>query len=373
MSSTYSGNPNNLPTSITIPSDGDGPGIKAADVNVALEGIWDALQYLRRGGVGLTRIEFLLSSIVTWTPPHTGVDAVLLVGCGGGGGGGDGAPGEAADNRWVCGGGGGGGAPLTVGIVPVSFGTSYQVYVGAGGSHGSVGTKAEDGQASRFEATSGPTPLWYAQGGGGGWGAMANDWGTSATYLATLGGAGTTGISPIYAPDYYLGWGYWGELRNELDPGSPGGAYGLAGPRSVGIPRRHGDGGAGTVGNASTNFLPSRISMRGMPSAGSFDPLYGVGGAGNFPGADSGLKRGGGAGGGGGGGAFGGGGNGGAGGAGSAGAGAAGGLGGVPAANGGGGGGGGGAGGCGSSGGASGQGWSGASGRVWLFYVGQEA
>ena len=41
MSSTYTPNPANFPTAITIPSDGDGPGIKAADVNVPIEGVAD--------------------------------------------------------------------------------------------------------------------------------------------------------------------------------------------------------------------------------------------------------------------------------------------------------------------------------------------
>lgn len=41
MSTTYAGNPANYPTSITIPSDGDGPGIKAADVNAGFEGLAD--------------------------------------------------------------------------------------------------------------------------------------------------------------------------------------------------------------------------------------------------------------------------------------------------------------------------------------------
>lgn len=46
MSSTYTGNPANNPTSYTLPSDGDGPGIKAADVNVPLEGLADKLAWL---------------------------------------------------------------------------------------------------------------------------------------------------------------------------------------------------------------------------------------------------------------------------------------------------------------------------------------
>ena len=41
MPSTYAGNPAIYPTSISIPSDGDGPGIKAADVNAGFEGLAD--------------------------------------------------------------------------------------------------------------------------------------------------------------------------------------------------------------------------------------------------------------------------------------------------------------------------------------------
>ena len=41
MPTTYAGNSANFPTSITIPSDGDGPGIKAADVNAGFEGLAD--------------------------------------------------------------------------------------------------------------------------------------------------------------------------------------------------------------------------------------------------------------------------------------------------------------------------------------------
>lgn len=48
MPSVYTGIAANNPTSITKPSDGDGPGIKAADVNTPLEGLADMLAYLRR-------------------------------------------------------------------------------------------------------------------------------------------------------------------------------------------------------------------------------------------------------------------------------------------------------------------------------------
>jgi hypothetical protein len=45
MSSTYNGT-STYPASITIPSDGDGPGIKAADVNAAFEGLADRTTFL---------------------------------------------------------------------------------------------------------------------------------------------------------------------------------------------------------------------------------------------------------------------------------------------------------------------------------------
>lgn len=47
MSTTYTGDPASNPTSITIPSDGDGPGIKAADVNVAFEALADQIAHMR--------------------------------------------------------------------------------------------------------------------------------------------------------------------------------------------------------------------------------------------------------------------------------------------------------------------------------------
>lgn len=372
MSSIYTGDPTNLPTSITIPSDGDGPGIKAADVNAAFEGIWDALQFLRRGGVSLTRVEFLSTSLVTWTPPHAGITEVLLVGCGGGGGGGDGAPGESNDNLWVCGGGGGAGAPLSWGVRTVAFGTNYKVACGTGGARGTSNTRGGDGQASIFlrEQLPSDIPLWYAHGGGGGWAAWANDPGGANTYIATLGGAATD----VGADEesHWLGFGYWGELRNELNLG-----YGAVGPKSIGFKRRYGDGGAGTTSNATTNFITNRTSMRGMPAQVSFDESlssFAQGGFAHSPGTDSSNKRGGGAGGGGGSGPWGQGGRGGQGGNGnSGGAGGAGGNGVAGAANTGAGGGGGGAGGCGTSGGALGQGAAGGTGRVWLFYVGKAA
>jgi hypothetical protein len=47
MATTYAGNAANYPTSVTIPSDGDGPGIKALDVNAAFEGLADRTANLK--------------------------------------------------------------------------------------------------------------------------------------------------------------------------------------------------------------------------------------------------------------------------------------------------------------------------------------
>lgn len=47
MSTTEAGDPLSYPTSITIPSDGDGPSIKAADVNVAFEGLADRTAFMK--------------------------------------------------------------------------------------------------------------------------------------------------------------------------------------------------------------------------------------------------------------------------------------------------------------------------------------
>ncbi len=48
MSEVYTPNADNFPTSYTIPTDGQGPGIKAADVDPALEGLADAAAYLKK-------------------------------------------------------------------------------------------------------------------------------------------------------------------------------------------------------------------------------------------------------------------------------------------------------------------------------------
>ncbi len=46
MATTTAGDTSNYPTSITIPSDGDGPGINAVDVTVGLEGLADRTAWL---------------------------------------------------------------------------------------------------------------------------------------------------------------------------------------------------------------------------------------------------------------------------------------------------------------------------------------
>lgn len=47
MPTTYAGDPTNYPTSITEPSDGDGPGINAVDVTVPIEGLSDRTAFIK--------------------------------------------------------------------------------------------------------------------------------------------------------------------------------------------------------------------------------------------------------------------------------------------------------------------------------------
>jgi hypothetical protein len=49
MSTQYTGDPTNFPPTITLPSDGDGPGIVALDVNAGFEGLADAIAALAAG------------------------------------------------------------------------------------------------------------------------------------------------------------------------------------------------------------------------------------------------------------------------------------------------------------------------------------
>lgn len=139
MSTTYTPDPTNDPADITIPSDGDGPGIKAADVNPAFEGLADQIAARR-----MKRDVFLTSG--TWTCP-VGVTVVMLEGVGGGGGGGGGAGGGTVTSRQTTGGGGGGGALMGHMTVAVTPGTVYAVTVGAGGAGGAAGGASADGTA----------------------------------------------------------------------------------------------------------------------------------------------------------------------------------------------------------------------------------
>ena len=94
MPSNESGDPTNYPTAITIPSDGDGPGIKAADVNVAFEGLADRTAWLRALAESIGIKVSVFTSSGTYVVP-AGVTNVILIGYGGGGGGGVGAVGVA--------------------------------------------------------------------------------------------------------------------------------------------------------------------------------------------------------------------------------------------------------------------------------------
>jgi len=147
----------------------------------------------------------------TFTVP-TGVNFLLVEGCGGGGGGGGGG---GANN--FAGGGGAGGAGATPQIIPLTVtpGASLTVTIGAGGaggggaggSTGTLGTKGSDGTESSIANGATIIALFGAGAGGlGGTGGNANNpnnaspntsW-SATTYAgyaasATLGGGGGVG------------------------------------------------------------------------------------------------------------------------------------------------------------------------------------
>lgn len=275
MSTTYAGNASNYPTSITIPSDGDGPGIKAADVNAALEGLAD-----RTASLGAT-----LQAPVTFTASGTVVvpgyaRRALLEMCGAGGGGAAGASGAAvATNASFAGGGGGGGATRRTCIISVTPGNTLDVTVGAAGAGAASGSNAAGsaGGDSIVKILAG-AELARARGGDGGW-TYSTPTSTAAARIWTYGGAS----API------------GEA-----PGPTGsvGAVLCSSPttNTPNLTRAPGDGGFGKANASDVNYA----EQIGSTSAAGFS-----GGAAGGRGSDSGSYLAGGTGGGGGGGGFG--------------------------------------------------------------------
>ena len=93
----------------------------------------------------------------TWTPPRADITQVFILGLGGGGGGAGGA-------GLLGGGGAGGGSKPELMIVPVSFGNTYDVIIGAGGAGGSwapsFGANGSDGGPTRFQLSGSDLAYW---------------------------------------------------------------------------------------------------------------------------------------------------------------------------------------------------------------------
>jgi hypothetical protein len=335
-----------LNTSLTpqfqIPADGDGPGIKAADVAVAFEALADRTQFLQREAheKQLRTDEFTASG--TWVAPAD-VTRVVLEGCGGGGGGGGASDGDVATDNAPAGGGGGGGAILSVRSVSVVPGTTYNVVIGAGGSGGTPGsggtsTRGDDGSDTTFGGF-----LAVFRGAAGGGNASSGD---------STNGAASYGGSPTRLA---------GAQRVVAAPTTA-----LVATLAI-LPRVPSAGGFGI----SSNLAPFDTRVEpGVPSTEGF-----IGGAAGAVGVDDGSYLAGGPGGGGGSGPYAPGADGGSGGnANSAGAGSNGAAGAAGGANSGSGGGGGGGGGSGNSAGGTGAtGGAGGSGRLRVSYVGPQA
>lgn len=206
MPSNESGDPTNYPTAITIPSDGDGPGIKAADVNVAFEGLADRTAWLRALAESIGIKVSVFTSSGTYVVP-AGVTNVILIGYGGGGAGGRGEPGVTGGTspRSACGGGGGGGALLLWGIASVTPGASEAVYIGNGGT--TVDITRRDGEDTTFGGSK-----FVARGARGGSGHFLDD-------QASLDSLGPETFFDLTSTAYYFGGG---SVRSGgASPGSP--------------------------------------------------------------------------------------------------------------------------------------------------------
>lgn len=195
MSTTETGDATNYPASITIPSDGDGPSIKAADVNVAFEGLADRTANLnarlRAINAYATEASFTSTSPTTWTAGPNDRE-VELDGYGAGGGGGGGAAGGAFDTSFSCG-GGGGGAPIRRRVrVSVTPGAIYEVVCGSGGLGGTGG--AFGGTPEGGDGSSGGDTIFRVQAGA-----------TLATFPGAAGGKG--GHTAPSSSDYFVAAG----------------------------------------------------------------------------------------------------------------------------------------------------------------------
>lgn len=185
MSSTYTPNPANNPTSITIPSDGQGP-IKAADVNPAFEALADLIAYAR---AHLTKQVDTFTANGTWTCPAnvTSVDVDCIPP---GGGGGSGSAGGNVADIYPIGGAGGGASIRQSRRITVVPATVYDVTIGVGGIGAIAGGAPTPAGDAKIQATGGGAVVFRARGAAGGasGGILGAPSGTPTQFGQSLGG-----------------------------------------------------------------------------------------------------------------------------------------------------------------------------------------
>lgn len=272
MSSSYTGNASNNPTSITIPSDGDGPGIKAADVDPAFEGLMDRAAYTQKN---MTLKSAVFTASGTWTVP-VGCTNAIAIGCGGGGGGGCAANATgypAGAGFTYAGGGGGAGAPLSIHhLSGLTDGYAAAVTIGAGGAGVAPTVAGNDGASSSIVTPSGTAVFPGGQcGASTGSGAIAAGTlnlcqggsapsGSALPAVITglsLAGSGTTGIKLTPLPG----------AGGDSSLGATGGSEGCASSKG------YAGGAKGTGGGVSGSTLG------GSAGGGGGGGPFGVGGA----------------------------------------------------------------------------------------------
>jgi hypothetical protein len=245
MSTTEAGDPTNYPTSITIPSDGDGP-IKAADVNVAFEGLADrtAYAYARLTQGKLIDLSPYDGGNYT-TPADLPSGSVgILFGCGGGGGGGGGAQGVTGTGTRALGGSGGGSALLSiVTAAPLEPSTNYAIAIGAGGGGGGTAANGNNGGDTSFAGLI----FRGAQGGKGG-----AQVGVSAAITLHAGGEAVRGDAWGTATNFSAAAAAYIDARPRPQEGGAVSSYPVAfggGPSERGYP----GGAAGNTGSTAAS------------------------------------------------------------------------------------------------------------------------
>jgi hypothetical protein len=282
MSSTYTPTPVAL-TSITIPSDGDGPDIKAADVNVPFEALADGIAH--EGSRAWRSHSWTASGTIVLPSDCSAVLVDMFAGGGCGGNGSKDVPDNGTDS-WNAGGGGGGRGGRFRGMLAVTAGHTLTVTVGAGGTL-SGGTTPTDGSDSTV--ADGATVLARAKGGRCGANGLEID---TVTTVALVTHGGMAGDNDGVAPSILNGPGTSQVASTGQDvPGVLGGQGGQGASSHAWLTSnvrgdgRPADGYAGGAGGNQAGITDSGSYRAGGPGGGGAAGFGGVGGAGGHGGS----------------------------------------------------------------------------------------